>query len=135
MKIQLITSQIIIMKEKLNINNISYKGKIYHRSFAFVLNLIGDRYKSLIIFHLKDGSMRSGKLQKNIKDISNRMFTYAIRGLEKDGLVRRRVYPITPPKVEYELTKNGKSLIPLIFALDKWGLNFAEEMHLFALNE
>lgn len=79
--------------------------------------------------------MRSGKLQKNITDISNRMFTYAIRDLEKDGLVRRRVYPITPPKVEYELTKNGKSLIPLIFALDEWGLDFAKEKHLFALNQ
>lgn len=116
-------------------NKISYKGKIYHRSFAFVLNLIGDRYKSSIIFHLKDGCMRSGKLQKKIIDISNRMFTYTIRGLEKDGLVRRMVYPITPPKVEYELTNYGKSLIPLIFALDKWGLNFAKEKHLFALEE
>ena len=91
---------------------IIYKDKDYYCSLAFVLQLIGDKYKSLILFHLKDGGMRSGELQKSITDISNRMFTYAIRGLEKDGLVKRIVYPVSPPKVEYELTQSGESLIP-----------------------
>lgn len=111
---------------------ITYKGKSYYCSLAFVLQLIGDKYKSLIIFHLRDGGMRSGELQKSISDISNRMFTYSIRGLEKDNLVKRIVYPVTPPRVEYELTEIGKSLIPIIQELNKWGQDFATEYHLYA---
>jgi len=116
-------------------NKISYNGKDYYCSLAFVLQLIGDKYKSLIIFHLKDGAMRSGELQKSITDISNRMFTYSIRGLEKDGLVKRTVYPVSPPKVEYELSQSGKSLIPIILSMNKWGQDFAKAHHLYAPSE
>lgn len=70
--------------------------------------------------------------KKSITDISKRMFTYSIRALEKDKLVKRRVYQVTPPKVEYELTEEGKSLIPIILELDKWGQDFANEHHLYA---
>lgn len=111
---------------------IRYNDKEFNCSLAFTLLLIGDKYKSLILFHLKDGAQRSGELQKSITDISNRMFTYSIRALEKDKLVKRRVYPVTPPKVEYELTAEGKSLIPVILELDKWGQDFANKHHLYA---
>jgi len=121
--------------EKGHLSKISYKGKDYYCSLAFVLQLIGDKYKTLIVFHLKDGAMRSGELQKSITDISNRMFTYSIRGLEEDGLVKRTVYPVSPPKVEYALTESGKSLIPIILAMEKWGQEFAEEHHLYAPSE
>jgi len=121
--------------EKEHLNKISYKGKDYYCSLAFVLQLIGDKYKSLILFHLKDGALRSGELQKSITDISNRMFTYSIRGLEEDGLVKRTVYPVSPPKVEYELTESGKSLIPIILTMDQWGQDFAKLHHLYAPSE
>ena len=111
---------------------IKYQGKEFYCSLALALHLIGDKYKSLILYHLKDGIMRSGELQKSITDISNRMFTYSIRGLEKDNLVTRKVYPVTPPKVEYELTEEGKSLIPIILELNEWGENFADKNHLYA---
>lgn len=111
---------------------INYNGKVFTCSLAFALHLIGDKYKSLILFHLKDGAQRSGELQKSISDISNRMFTYSIRALEKDKLVRRKVYPVTPPKVEYELTEEGKTLIPIILKLDQWGQDFANGYHLYA---
>ncbi|WP_289053975.1 winged helix-turn-helix transcriptional regulator [Carboxylicivirga marina] len=111
---------------------IKYKDKEFNCSLAFTLLLIGDKYKSLILFHLKDGSQRSGELQKSITDISNRMFTYSIRALEEDKLVKGTVYPVTPPKVEYELTEAGKSLIPIILKLDQWGQDFANEHHLYA---
>ena len=117
--------------EKEHLRKISYKGKDYYCSLAFVLQLIGDKYKTLIVFHLKDGARRSGELQKSITDISNRMFTYSIRALEADGLVKRTVYPVTPPKVEYALTESGKSLIPIILAMDEWGQEFAETHHLY----
>ena len=79
--------------------------------------------------------MRSGDLQKSIHGISNRMFTFSIRALENDGLVSRKVYPEVPPRVVYELTKSGKSLIPIILELDKWGQSFAKEHHLYAPGE
>jgi DNA-binding HxlR family transcriptional regulator len=111
---------------------ISYQKKEFTCSLAFTLYLIGDKYKSLIIYHLKDGAQRSGELQKSITNLSNRMFTYSIRALEKDDLVQRKIYPVTPPKVEYKLTEKGKSLIPIILELNKWGQAFAEEHHLYA---
>jgi DNA-binding HxlR family transcriptional regulator len=120
------------MNNDTNKEIIKYKDKEFYCSLAFSLHLIGDKYKSLILFHLKDGAQRSGELQKSITDISNRMFTYSVRALEKDKLVKRRVYPVTPPKVEYVLTEEGKSLIPIILELDKWGQDFANEHHLYA---
>ncbi|TLX74586.1 helix-turn-helix transcriptional regulator [Labilibacter sediminis] len=112
-------------------DKIIYQDKEFKCSLAFALHLIGDKYKSLILFHLQDGPQRSGELQKSITDISNRMFTYSIRALEKDKLVKRTVYPVTPPKVEYELTEEGKSIIPIILQLDKWGQDFAKVHHLY----
>lgn len=123
------------MKDESNTDKIHYQGKEFYCSLAFVLHLIGDKYKSLIIYHLKDGSKRSGELQKSITDISNRMFTYSIRALEKHNIVKRKVYPVTPPKVEYELTEIGESLIPVILQMDKWGQDFAATHHLYAPTE
>lgn len=110
---------------------ISYNDKVFKCSLAFTLHLIGDKYKSLILFHLKDGAQRSGELQKSIADISNRMFTYSIRALEKDKLVKRKVYPVVPPRVEYELTEEGKSIVPILLKLDEWGQDFAKDHDLY----
>ncbi|TKG93671.1 transcriptional regulator [Puteibacter caeruleilacunae] len=110
---------------------ITYDGKEFVCSLAFALYLIGDKYKALILYHLKDGKMRSGVLQKSISGISNRMFTFSIRALEKDGLVQRKVYPEVPPKVMYELTAAGKSIIPIILQLNDWGKGFAKEQDLY----
>lgn len=114
---------------------IHFHDKEFHCSLAFTLHLIGDKYKSLILYHLKDGPQRSGELQKSIADISSRMFTYAIRALEKDKLVSRKIHPVTPPKVEYELTEISKSLIPIILELNKWGQDFANDHELYKPTE
>ena len=86
------------------------------------MNLIGTKWKPLILFHLLDGALRSGILQKKIPGISNKMFTQTVRELEKDGLISRKVFPVVPPKVEYELSGRGKSLEDILRSLDKWGL-------------
>ncbi|MRI01693.1 transcriptional regulator [Kriegella sp. EG-1] len=86
------------------------------------MNLIGTKWKPLILFHLLEGAMRSGMLQKKIPGISNKMFTQTVRELEKDGLLKRKVFPVVPPKVEYSLSKRGKSLETILRSLDKWGL-------------
>ncbi|WP_165731289.1 winged helix-turn-helix transcriptional regulator [Polaribacter sejongensis] len=91
------------------------------------MNLIGTKWKPLVLFHLLEGGLRSGVLQKHIDGISNKMFTQTVRELEKDGLISRKVYPVVPPKVEYKLTKRGQSLEGILRSLDKWGLEDVEQ--------
>ncbi|WP_417876003.1 winged helix-turn-helix transcriptional regulator [Winogradskyella sediminis] len=86
------------------------------------MNLIGTKWKPLILFHLLEGGLRSGVLQKKIPGISNKMFTQTVRELEKDNLITRTVFPVVPPKVEYKLTTKGKSLEDILRRLDQWGL-------------
>jgi DNA-binding HxlR family transcriptional regulator len=85
------------------------------------MNLIGTKWKPLVLFHLLNGPLRSGILQKHIFDISNKMFTQTVRELEQDGLISRKIYPVVPPKVEYELTAKGMTLENILRSLDQWG--------------
>ena len=85
------------------------------------MNLIGTKWKPLILFHLLERALRSGILQKKIPGISNKMFTQTVRELEKDNLIFRKVFPVVPPKVEYKLSDKGKSLENILRSLDKWG--------------
>jgi len=91
------------------------------------MNLIGTKWKPLVLFHLLEGDLRSGVLQKKIPGISNKMFTQTVRELEKDELVFREVFPVVPPKVEYGLTERGKSLELILRSLDEWGLKDCED--------
>ena len=86
------------------------------------MSLIGTKWKPLVLFHLLEGGLRSGILQRKIEGISNKMFTQTVRELEKDGLIFRKVFPVVPPKVEYKLSKRGKSLESILRSLDKWGV-------------
>tara|TARA_R110002049_G_scaffold212459_1_gene383518 strand:+ start:46209 stop:46493 length:285 start_codon:yes stop_codon:yes gene_type:complete len=85
------------------------------------MGLIGTKWKPLVLFHLLEGPLRSGVLQKKVPEISNKMFTQTVRELEKDGLISRKVFPVVPPKVEYQLSARGKSLGPILKSLDQWG--------------
>ncbi|MFB9055704.1 winged helix-turn-helix transcriptional regulator [Mariniflexile ostreae] len=85
------------------------------------MNLIGTKWKPLILFHLLEGALRSGILQKKISGVSNKMFTQSVRELEKDGLISRTVFPVVPPKVEYKLSERGRSLEGILRSLDQWG--------------
>lgn len=85
------------------------------------MNLIGTKWKPLLLFHLLEEPLRSGVLQKKIPEISNKMFTQTIRELEKDGLVLREVFPVVPPRVEYQLSARGKSLESILRSMDNWG--------------
>lgn len=89
----------------------------------YTMGLIGTKWKPLILFHLLEGELRSGELQKKIANISNKMFTQTVRELEKDGLIVREVFPVVPPKVEYKLSSKGKSLENILRSLDDWGLH------------
>ncbi len=95
--------------------------KKYYCSLHLTMDLIGNKWKPLVLFHLLNGPLRSGVLQKTIPGISNKMFTQTVRELERDNLVSRKVYPVVPPKVEYQLTETGKSLEAILKGLDNWG--------------
>jgi DNA-binding HxlR family transcriptional regulator len=86
-----------------------------------VLSRVGDKWSMLILFTLhNNGVMRFKELQRNIPDISQKMLTAALKTLEADGLIHRKVYPEVPPRVEYWLSERGTSLIPLINDLIVW---------------
>lgn len=90
-----------------------------------ILSRLGDKWTILVLITLNtNGTMRFSDIHKTIGDISQRMLTVTLRTLETDGLVKRKVYPQVPPRVEYTLTDTGLSLIPHIQALVDWALKY-----------
>ncbi len=93
----------------------------------YTMGLIGTKWKPLVLFHLLEGPLRSGILQKKVPGISNKMFTQTLRELEKDGLIYRKVFPVVPPKVEYGLSERGKTLEGILRSLDQWGVSDSQK--------
>ncbi|UFS60586.1 winged helix-turn-helix transcriptional regulator [Subtercola endophyticus] len=85
-----------------------------------VLDRIGDRWTVLIVGSLSGGTLRFSEIRKTVYGISQKMLTQTLRGLERDGLVTRTIYPQIPPKVEYQLTPAGATLVPLLGSLQEW---------------
>ena len=85
------------------------------------LDLIGGKYKALILWHLIDKTLRFHEISKLIPRATPKMITQQLRELERDGFIVRAVYPVVPPKVEYSLTDLGKSIIPVLAAMCSWG--------------
>ena len=93
---------------------------------GITLEMIGGKYKALILWHLSDRILRFSELKKLIPGATPKMLTQQLRELEAHKLVHREVYPIIPPKVEYSLTELGHSLMPVLVAMRDWG---AEYLH------
>lgn len=85
------------------------------------LEVIGGRWKILILYQLDGGPKRFSALKRSLPNVTQKMLTQQLRQMEADGLVRRKVYPQVPPKVEYSLTPRGQSLRPIVDAMCKWG--------------
>ncbi|MEW6434367.1 MAG: helix-turn-helix domain-containing protein [Myxococcota bacterium] len=85
-----------------------------------VLSRIGDKWSVLVVALLGEGPMRFSELRRSVDGISQRMLTLTLRGLERDGLVTRTVTPTTPPRVDYELTRLGRTLLEPIMSLADW---------------
>ena len=85
-----------------------------------VLDRVGDKWSTLLIFTLAERSHRFGELRRAIPDISQRMLTQTLRELQEDGLISRTVHPTTPPSTEYALTDLGRSLVEPLSALARW---------------
>jgi DNA-binding HxlR family transcriptional regulator len=92
-----------------------------------ILDRFGNKWSILVLMELeKNNVMRFNELNRNIPDISQKMLTVTLRTLEADALVTRKIYPEVPPRVEYQLTEVGHSLIPHILNLVDWALEHKE---------
>lgn len=84
-------------------------------------DVIGGKWKPLILFYLEGGTKRFGELQKRIPGLTKKMLTQHLRELERDQVIHRKVYAVVPPKVEYSLTRHGESLKPILKLMSAWG--------------
>lgn len=98
--------------------------KILDCPVATTINLIGNKWKLLIVRDLLGGTRRFGELRKSLEGISQRVLTENLRGLENDGLITRKVFAEVPPRVEYSLNETGLSLRPIIAAMADWGTKY-----------
>jgi DNA-binding HxlR family transcriptional regulator len=94
-----------------------------------VLDRIGDKWSLLVIGTLRAGRLRFGELEQAIAGISQRMLTLTLKHLVEDGLVARTAYAEVPPRVEYELTELGRTLMPLVMALAEWAMTNHEQIN------
>ena len=96
------------------------------------LDLIGGKYKALILWHLSEKKLRFSELRKVITTATPKMLTQQLRELESQALIHREVFPVVPPKVEYSLTELGRSLMPILVAMRDWGADYMRSKNLDA---
>ena len=92
------------------------------------LDVIGGKYKGMILYHLLDGTKRYGELRALMPVVTQRTMTLHLRELEQVGILRREVYAIVPPRVEYSLTPMGRTLEPILHAMRAWGIQHMRQI-------
>lgn len=92
-----------------------------------LLQLIGGKWKPVILYCLRSDKRRFGEISARIPNLSRKVLTDQLKELEADGLIKRKQYKEIPPRVEYELTERGKSLAPVLRAMEKWGTKYLLE--------
>ena len=95
-----------------------------HCPVSATLDLIGGKYKALILWHLSEKKLRFSELRKVVQNATPKMLTQQLRELEAQDLIHREVFPVIPPKVEYSLTELGRSLMPILVAMRDWGAGY-----------
>ena len=95
-----------------------------HCPVEATLELIGGKYKALILWHLSERKLRFSQLRDEINGVTPKMLTQQLRELEAHSLIHREVFPTVPPRVEYSLTDLGRSLMPLLVAMRDWGTDY-----------
>ncbi|MCK6258480.1 winged helix-turn-helix transcriptional regulator [Fictibacillus sp. KIGAM418] len=110
--------------------------KMFNCEKELTLSVIGGKWKMIILWHLgKEGTKRFGELKALIPAITQRMLVNQLRELEEDMIVHREVYPVVPPKVEYSLTKQGESLMPILDAMYQWGKDYMVTMDMKPIDD
>lgn len=98
----------------------------YNCPVEATIDLIGGKYKAVILWHLMGGCLRYSELHRRVPNATDKMLAQQLRELEADGLISRKVYPVVPPKTEYSLTEFGKTLTPILDELCNWGRGYLE---------
>lgn len=101
-----------------------------HCPVETTINLIGGKYKSLILWSLMGGTLRFSQLRREVPCATPKMLTQQLRELESDALISRKVYPEVPPRVEYSLTEFGSSIRPVLEAMYAWGTGYLRKQGL-----
>ncbi len=96
------------------------RDKRYYCAVELAVDVIGPKWRPIILAYLKEGVRRYGELRRRMPDISEKMLVQRLRELEADGLIRRTAHDVVPPRVEYELTEEGWTLAPVLQALYDW---------------
>jgi len=99
------------------------------KTVSEILGRIGDKWSVLVVMSLREGPRRFSEIRRAIPAVSQRMLTLTLRGLERDGMVSRKVTPTIPPRVDYELTPLGKSLQRPVIALGQWAIDNLPSIH------
>ena len=94
---------------------------------ATTVQIIGSKWKLLILRNLLQRPWRFNELKKSLEGISQKVLTDSLRSMEADGIITRTVYPEVPPRVEYALNDLGQSMRPIIMAMEKWGINYKKQ--------
>jgi len=116
------------MKTECIADHVKLNGKIYPCTVSLAMDLIGGKWKALILYHLKNAEKRYNELRKEVPHITEMTLSLQLKQLEKDGLVSRKVYGKKPPiKVIYSLTDFGKTFIPVLEAITVWGNQIVTE--------
>jgi len=106
------------------------KDKKYNCYFEMTLDIMGGKWKPIILYYINLNVIaRHSELKRFIPSINERMLTRQLRELEEDYLIKRKVYPVVPPKVEYNLTEHGQKLIPILKELINWSKGYAEAIN------
>lgn len=96
---------------------------------ATTVQLIGSKWKLLILRNLLGRPWRFNELQKNLDGISQKVLTDSLRSMESDGIITRTVYPEVPPRVEYALSEVGESMRPIITSMEQWGIEYKKSLN------
>ncbi len=97
------------------------RKKETHCAVETTLEVIGGKWKVLVLYYLRDGIKRFNELHRSLAGISHRTLSKQLKELERDGIITRKVYAQIPPRVEYALTRRGVELAPVLEAMDAWG--------------
>lgn len=103
------------------------KIKSYHCQVEAAMDVLGGKYKAIIIYDLIGKTLRYNEIQKLIPQATPRMLSKQLKELINDDIIEKTIYPVVPPKTEYCLTEWGKTLIPIIQGIDKWGQKLFEK--------
>lgn len=116
------------MKEECSGNYVKIGEKLYPCSVSLAMDLVGGKWKTVILYHLKDGGKRYSELRKELFSVTEMTLSLQLKQLEKDGLISRKVFGEKPPiRVEYSLTEFGKTFIPVLEAITNWGNTIVSE--------